>query len=302
MTRRAALLILGDGRLPSGGYAHSGGLEQAIRQGWVSDIEGLRAFLRGRLHTTGLMNAAFAVAARQALAAAGGPTGPAVAAGPTGPETAAPTEPEAAGPTGPGATAGPTEPETAAPTGPETVESGSAAAPGAPAAEAPAPDAPAAVVTAAVGEALADLDAELLARTPAPALRRIGAWLGTLLLRSMHSIHPHPLLETLPTGLQQPLVYGAIGRVLGLGDADTAAAVLHEAVTGPATAAVKLMHIDPFEAHGAIIDLAADLDAAAEDAAVLGSGQAAEIPALSAPLSDFAAELHEGDNVRLFAS
>jgi urease accessory protein UreF len=59
----AAQLILADGRLPSGGYAHSAGLEQAIRQGWVTDIDGLRDFLRGRLHTTGLMNAAFAVAA-----------------------------------------------------------------------------------------------------------------------------------------------------------------------------------------------------------------------------------------------
>jgi urease accessory protein len=150
--------------------------------------------------------------------------------------------------------------------------------------------------------ALRDLDAELIARTPSPALRRIGAWLGTLLLRSMRSIHPDPLLDAFPKDLQQPLVYGGIGRVLGLSDVDTAAVLLHEAVTGPATAAVKLMHIDPFQAHGAIIDLAGDLDAAAECAAEYGRGNPADIPALSAPLSDFAAELHEGDNVRLFAS
>lgn len=238
MRTRAALLILGDGRLPSGGYAHSGGLEQAIRQGWVNDVDGLRDFLRGRLHTTGLMNAAFAAAAWHSV---GDRSDAEVGAG-----------------------------------------SG--------------------VITSEVEAALAELDAELLARTPSPALRRIGAWLGTLLLRSMRSIHPHPLLEEFPKGLQQPLVYGVIGRVLGLDAADTAAAVLHEAVTGPATAAVKLMHIDPFQAHGAVIDLAADLDAAADKAAELGRGSAAEIPALSAPLSDFASELHEGDNVRLFAS
>ncbi|WP_420095944.1 urease accessory protein UreF [Brevibacterium sediminis] len=251
MRSRSALLVLADGRLPTGGYAHSAGLEQAIRQGWVTDIAGLRDFLRGRLHTTGLMNAAFAVAAWNAV-------GESILA-------------------------------EAAPARSSNVESTSASTSGT-------------ASTTSTAEALLDLNAELIARTPSPALRRIGAWLGTLMLRSMRSIHPHPLLETLPKDLQQPLVYGAVGRVLGLSDADTAATILHEAVTGPATAAVKLMHIDPFQAHGAIIDLAADLDEAAERATDFGRGDPAEIPALSAPLSDFAAELHEGDNVRLFAS
>lgn len=245
MRSRSALLVLADGRLPTGGYAHSAGLEQAIRQGWVNDIDGLRDFLRGRLHTTGLMNAAFAVAAWNTL-----DEGTFAEAAPTSTSTAEST------------------------TGTDTF-----------------PEA-----------ALRDLDAELIARTPSPALRRIGSWLGTLMLRSLRSIHPHPLLDDFPKDLQQPLVYGAVGRVLGLSDADTAATILHEAVTGPATAAVKLMHIDPFQAHGAIIDLAADLDEAADRAADFGRGDPAEIPALSAPLSDFAAELHEGDNVRLFAS
>jgi urease accessory protein len=244
---RSALLVLADGRLPTGGYAHSAGLEQAIRQGWVTDIGGLRDFLRGRLHTTGLMNAAFAVAAWNAvdesILAEAAPATPSDAESTPGPAATPPAE-----------------------------------------------------------SALLDLDAELIARTPSPALRRIGAWLGTLMLRSMRSIHPHPLLDGLPKDLQQPLVYGAVGRVLGLSDSDTAATILHEAVTGPATAAVKLMHIDPFQAHGAIIDLAADLDEAADRATDFGRGDPAEIPALSAPLSDFAAELHEGDNVRLFAS
>lgn len=251
MKSRSALLVLADGRLPTGGYAHSAGLEQAIRQGWVTDIAGLRDFLRGRLHTTGLMNAAFAVAAWNAV------------------DESIPAE--------------------AAPARSSNAESTSESTSGT-------------ASTTSTAEALLDLNAELIARTPSPALRRIGAWLGTLMLRSMRSIHPHPLLETLPKDLQQPLVYGAVGRVLGLSDADTAATILHEAVTGPATAAVKLMHIDPFQAHGAIIDLAADLDDAAERATDFGRGDPAEIPALSAPLSDFAAELHEGDNVRLFAS
>ncbi|GAA1854793.1 urease accessory protein UreF [Brevibacterium marinum] len=247
-TSRATLLMLGDGRLPSGGYAHSGGLEQAIRQGWVNDTADLHAFLRGRLHTTGLMNAAFAVSARHHLG-----------------EDPALTE---------------VGEETTSVCG-ETAETS---------------------VGDATAQMLATLDAELCARTPAPALRTTGEWLGTLMLRSMQRIHPHPLLETLPKGLQQPLVYGAVGRALGLGAAETAAVVLHEAVTGPATAAVKLMSIDPFQAHGAILSLGSELDAVAEAAAEYETTAAMDLPALSSPLSDFAAEMHVKDNVRLFAS
>lgn len=244
-TSRATLLMLGDGRLPSGGYAHSGGLEQAIRQGWVNDAADLHAFLRGRLHTTGLMNAAFAVSARHILG----------------------------------------EDRSIAEVGDRTTDTSVGESLG-----------------DATTEALEILDAELRARTPAPALRTTGEWLGTLMLRSMQRIHPHPLLEALPKGLQQPLVYGAVGQALGLGAAETAAVVLHEAVTGPATAAVKLMSIDPFQAHGAILSLGEELDAAAETAAQYERTAASGLPALSSPLSDFAAEMHVKDHVRLFAS
>ena len=244
-TSRATLLMLGDGRLPSGGYAHSGGLEQAIRQGWVTDTADLHAFLRGRLHTTGLMNAAFAVSARHIV-------GDHRSLAEVGDRPADTTVDEMLGDE--------------------------------------------------IAESLAVLDAELCARTPAPALRTTGEWLGTLMLRSMQRIHPHPLLENLPKGLQQPLVYGAVGRALGLGAAETAAVVLHEAVTGPATAAVKLMSIDPFQAHGAILSLGEELDVAAEAAADYELTPARDLPALSSPLSDFAAEMHVKDHVRLFAS
>ncbi|BEL12538.1 urease accessory UreF family protein [Actinoplanes sichuanensis] len=59
----ATLLLLADGRLPSGGHAHSGGLEPQIANGRVRDIGGLDGFLRGKLATSGLVSAAFAAAA-----------------------------------------------------------------------------------------------------------------------------------------------------------------------------------------------------------------------------------------------
>lgn len=60
---RAGLLLLADGRFPAGAYAHSGGLEPTIASGGVRTVEDLEAFLVGRLHTVGLVAAAFAAAA-----------------------------------------------------------------------------------------------------------------------------------------------------------------------------------------------------------------------------------------------
>ncbi|SNY56022.1 urease accessory protein UreF [Paractinoplanes atraurantiacus] len=59
----ATLLLLADGRLPSGGHAHSGGLEAQVSAGRVGDLDGLAGFLRGKLATSGLVAAAFAAAA-----------------------------------------------------------------------------------------------------------------------------------------------------------------------------------------------------------------------------------------------
>lgn len=60
---KAALLLLADGRLPAGGYAHSGGLEPAVAAGRVVDMAGLERFLIGRAETAGSIAAAFAAAA-----------------------------------------------------------------------------------------------------------------------------------------------------------------------------------------------------------------------------------------------
>ncbi|MFP5317848.1 MAG: urease accessory protein UreF [Acidimicrobiia bacterium] len=56
-------LLLADGRFPSGGHAHSGGVEAAVDAGRVHDGPSLRAFLDGRLATAGRVAAALAAAA-----------------------------------------------------------------------------------------------------------------------------------------------------------------------------------------------------------------------------------------------
>lgn len=59
----ALALVLGDGRLPTGGHVHSGGLEQARADGRLRDLADLEALLRRRLGTAGLVAAGIAAAA-----------------------------------------------------------------------------------------------------------------------------------------------------------------------------------------------------------------------------------------------
>jgi urease accessory protein len=67
-----ALMLLADGRFPTGGHAHSGGMESAVADGRVHDEDSLEAFLRGRLVTAGRVDAALAAAAAGHLAEATG--------------------------------------------------------------------------------------------------------------------------------------------------------------------------------------------------------------------------------------
>lgn len=57
-----AALLLADGRFPSGGHVHSAGVESAVADGRIVDVETLGRYLQGRLHTTGLTEAALAAA------------------------------------------------------------------------------------------------------------------------------------------------------------------------------------------------------------------------------------------------
>jgi urease accessory protein len=58
-----SLLLLADSRLPTGGHAHSGGIEMAAEAGLVSTVDDLVLFLRGRLRTAAPVLASFAAAA-----------------------------------------------------------------------------------------------------------------------------------------------------------------------------------------------------------------------------------------------
>ncbi|WP_424214952.1 urease accessory protein UreF [Streptomyces sp. BI20] len=154
------------------------------------------------------------------------------------------------------------------------------------------------------------LDAAADARTPVPALRQAARRLGRQFLRAARATWPTPELEELarafPRGAHQPVVLGLTARAAGVSPLDAAHIAAYESVGGPATATVRLLGLDPFEASGVLAALAPALDEVAAEAAraaerALTEGVAA-LPAGSGPLAEIAAQAHADRPVRLFAS
>ncbi|WP_236238921.1 urease accessory protein UreF [Streptomyces sp. CC228A] len=159
---------------------------------------------------------------------------------------------------------------------------------------------------AALGHDPAHLDAAADARTASPALRAASRRLGRQLLRAARATWPCPALDALarayPRGAHQPVVLGATARAAGLGARDAAHCAAYETVSGPATAAVRLLSLDPFQAAAVLARLAPDMDAVAVRAAEAAAEGVDALPAASAPLLDITAEQHAAWPVRLFAS
>ncbi|MFI8965866.1 urease accessory protein UreF [Streptomyces sp. NPDC053493] len=163
---------------------------------------------------------------------------------------------------------------------------------------------------AALGADPYALDEAADARTPSPALRAAARRLGRQMMRAARAAWPGPELDRLaaafPRGAHQPVVLGTAARAAGLGAEDAAACVAYETVSGPATAVVRLLGLDPFHATAVLARLAPDLDEVAHRAAERAAVAAVEgldaLPAASAPLLDLTAEQHAAWPVRLFAS
>jgi urease accessory protein len=223
-----ALLMLADGRFPAGGHAHSGGLEVAVADGAVRDLDGLRQFLRGRVHTQGLTQAALAAAAC------------AVAAGPS-----ADTD-------------------------------------------------------------LRELDGHADARHPAAVQRRVSRTQGRAVLRAGRAAWPSAALDALaastPAGTHHAPALGAVAAAAGLDPGQAALASAYGSVSGPASAALRLLGLDPYGVHAVIASLGADCESVAAAAATAARGPWSELPAAGGSLSDVAAIRHEHWEVRLFAS
>lgn len=208
-----ALLALADSRLPTGGHAHSGGVEAAVHAGLVRDAGTLRAWLVRRVRTTGLVAGGLAAAACR-------------------------------------------------------------------------------------GEDPARLDAEADARSPSAAVRTASRAQGRGLLRLARASWPEGDWAPLGPRPHQAVALGAVARVAGLGPGDAVLAAVYTTMTGAATAAQRLLALDPGVVAGLTLALAATCDevAAAAAASVGGIACAAD------PLADLLAERHARRPMTLFAS
>ena len=154
---------------------------------------------------------------------------------------------------------------------------------------------------AACGQDLALLDVEAGARIPSPALRTASRVQGRQLLRTARVV-----LENVPASpdeLYLPVAMGVVCMATpGLDPVDAARWALYDAVSGPASAAVRLLGLDPFRVWGVVAALLPEAEAIAGDAAA-GTGRLLkQLPSCSAPLLDVDAEHHVAAEVRLFAS
>jgi urease accessory protein len=153
----------------------------------------------------------------------------------------------------------------------------------------------AAFAAAAVGGDWSTLDTELDARTPSPAQRAASRAQGRSTLRAGRAAWPSPLLDE----LSQPhhaIALGALVRVAGGPPRDAAECAAYLAVSGPASAAVRLLGLDPFRVNAIVAR--ADIASVVEEAL-------AGLPMLGAPALDLFADCHariHQQEVRLFVS
>jgi urease accessory protein len=221
----SAFLLLADARIPTGSYAHSGGIEAAVADGRVSSIDDLERYLRGRISTTGLCDASLAAAAH--------------------------------------------------------------------------------------GErrSLRAIAAEAAARCPSPTLRAASRTEARGLLRAARAMWPSiervRLVETAGSaGPMWPVALGVVAGSLDLDRHHAALAAAQASISGPAWSAIRLLGLDPFAVAGLLATLAPTVDATASHAAAQAARASSwgELPALTTPLQEIAAEEREHWEVRLFVS
>jgi urease accessory protein len=152
-------------------------------------------------------------------------------------------------------------------------------------------------------------DAAVSARIPSAALRTASRAQGAALLRTVALAFPTPAvaaLRALPR-VHHPLVLGAAAGAAGADPGQAAALALHHLVGGAATAAVRLLGLDPLRVTAVTVGVARAADPVAADAAALATaavaaGDPALLPTEGSPLTDVLAELHRASEATLFAS
>jgi urease accessory protein len=306
-----AALLLGDSRFPAGGHAHSGGVEPAVTAGTVTDLRTLELFLRGRLRTAGLVAAGIAAAA-----CAHARTGPRIIpAGTVGGGGIGLAAEQGNGVPGESAvlvrddefwseldaeadarTPAPAQREASRRQGRALLRAARVAWPNA---------AGLARLAVAAGPRGARVAGE--PGVPAGTRRAYGAsepgaagtdgdasgGAGTRggAARLEYRGGPH-----------HAVVLGAAAAAAGCLPLEAARIAAYQAAAGPASAAVRLLALDPMRATGILAGLAGEIDQVAALGAGYADGAPGDLPCASAPALDLLAETHIGAEVRLFES
>ena len=143
--------------------------------------------------------------------------------------------------------------------------------------------------------AVADADAETDARTPSPAARTASRAQGRGLARLARRVWPDHDWATLGAKPHLAVATGMVGAAADLPPDQTALSVTYTTMTGSATAAQRLLALDP----GDVAALTFELSALCEQTA---SAAAKELADLSDPLLDVLAQRHVERDRPLFVS
>lgn len=145
------------------------------------------------------------------------------------------------------------------------------------------------------------LDRDVDARTPSAAARDASRAQGRGIVRAASVAWPAPVLALVDPRPHAPIALGLAVVAAGSGPAEAATVAATSAVSGPASAALRLLGLDPFNVAALLARLASQVDDVAARA-VACADLSVPLPAGSAPLLDLLAQAHARAEVRLFAS
>lgn len=152
------------------------------------------------------------------------------------------------------------------------------------------------------------LDAELDARTPSVAQRAASRAQGKATARAAKMMvvgDPVSSLLSATPRPHHPLILGAVVGAGGGSPIDAALAAAYLAISGPASASVRLLGLDPLRVNAIVAALGPGVTTVAEAAAATAHLDPADLPAPGSPGLDLLAEEHDRhhrEEVRLFAS
>jgi urease accessory protein len=149
--------------------------------------------------------------------------------------------------------------------------------------------------------ALGRLDAEWAARCPSPVLREAARRLGAQLLRSAATVWPGDPIAAYRVASRltpRPIALGVVAAAGSLADEDVALLALYDDAATVASAALKLLPLDPAVTARWLAELAPELALAARAVAA----DRGPLPAPAAVALELSAPIHLEQRERLFAS